>query len=106
MKKPLAALAAVGAASIALAPAAQANHTPNTVSRGEFNQARPGMTAVDVTILFDVPGKMISQGDGYQTRRFLGWRSGDGQRYRVEVTFRIGNDERWHLSSKRAYLPE
>ena len=75
------------------------------VTRSEFNQAVPGMTAVQITRLFDIPGKMTYQGGGYQNREFWGWKSGDGERYLVEVSFRIGADSRWHLTSKSAYLP-
>jgi len=75
------------------------------VTRSEFNQAVPGMTAVQITLLFDIPGEMTSQGGGYQYREFMGWKSGDGERYLVEVAFRIGVDSRWHLINKYVHLP-
>src|SRR5262245_51530040 len=75
------------------------------VTRSEFNHALPGMTAIQITWLFDIPGKMTYQGGGYQTRQFLGWKSGDGERYVVEVDFRIGPDARWHVANKWAHLP-
>jgi hypothetical protein len=76
------------------------------VSHSEFNRATNGMTAIAITNLFGIPGKMTYQGTGYQTRVFPGWKSGDGERYRVEVDFRIGPDSKWHVSSKSAYLPD
>ena len=100
--------AAIAVAAISLsagASAASVQDTPNTVSRSEFNRAVNGMTALAITGLFDVPGKMISQGGGYQTRQFIGWKSGDGERYRVQISFRIGKDQRWHMTYKRAFLP-
>ena len=75
------------------------------VTRSEFNHAVPGMTAVQITLLFDIPGKMTSQGGGYQSREFLGWKSGDGERYVVDVGFQIGVDSRWHLTNKFVHLP-
>jgi hypothetical protein len=87
------------------ATAAPAEARIEHVSRGEFNRVTNGMTAVAITNLFGIPGKMTSQGGGYQNRVFPGWKSGDGERYTVSIGFQIGPDSKWHVIGRAVYLP-